>query len=79
MINAVVVRLFDQATKKAAEIDREVEEMDDERLEEVDQNPSYHLNEINWNHSYHPYEIILRALLYLKKKELFIFLGPFSY
>ncbi|EPB79270.1 hypothetical protein ANCCEY_01563, partial [Ancylostoma ceylanicum] len=34
VINAVVVRLFDEATRKAAEIDREIGEMDNERLEE---------------------------------------------
>ncbi|EYC11588.1 hypothetical protein Y032_0050g1992 [Ancylostoma ceylanicum] len=34
VINAVVVRLFDEATRKAAEIDREIGEMDDERLKE---------------------------------------------
>ncbi|KAK6727725.1 hypothetical protein RB195_005419 [Necator americanus] len=34
VINTVVVRLFDEATKKAAEIDREIAEMGNERLEQ---------------------------------------------
>ncbi|CAJ0593550.1 unnamed protein product [Cylicocyclus nassatus] len=34
IINAVVVRLFDEATKKAEEIDRKIAEMDDVQLEE---------------------------------------------
>ncbi|VDK60805.1 unnamed protein product [Cylicostephanus goldi] len=35
IINAVVVRLFDEAIKKATEVDREIAEMNDERLAEV--------------------------------------------